>query len=556
MNKNNIEYKKLFEEKKYSELVFLIESSKNENNLSAGELNLLGATRVLVEKNKKNILSSLNNFESAYLKEKKTQIGFDSLKNYINLNVDLYKIPDSKINLDKIFLYYHDAKNYWGYDRNLMLAIKRLYWRLNEVDKVQSVLSEMIENQDYNSDTICSYVYSQGFKDEWPQEEFFKFSKFLQEKIPHYKLNDLIKIKSRKKNKIRLGFLSGDIRSNHSVTYFLKTILLNYKKKDYEIFLYFNHENNDQTTDEFKNLVFKSKNISNLNEIDAINHIRNDEIDVAFDLMGATSSHREALFKNRIAPIQINWIGYCNTMGLDNNDYIIADPNLIYKNEEHLYAEKIIYLPKIWNCHSGLNFERKKAPVPFNRNKYLTFGSFNNFCKINDKVINTWSRILKHVKNSKLILKPSGKSDSNRLKKSFKNNQVLDSVIFYENIKFVSDHLKLYNNIDIALDTFPYNGVTTSFESIWMGVPVLTMKGFNFNSRCGESINNNIDLADLIAKDESDYVNKALELSKNPDQLIFFRDKIFQNALSSALFDTKKFSINFFEIIENLYKQQ
>ena len=552
MNQNNKEYKKLFEEKKYSELIFLIQTSKNENELLAGEHNLLGVTRLLIQKNKENIILSLDNFENAYLKEKTTKIGLDGLKNYINLKVDLYKFSKSEIDVEKTLAYFHEAKEFWGYDKNLMLAIKRFYWCLNEVDKVQSVLSEMINNQDHDSTTICSYIYSKGFDNDWTQENFFSFSKFLQEKTATFKSDVLINLKKNQSNKIKLGFVSGDIRSNHSVTYFLKTVLLNYDKNNFEIYLYFNHEKDDEITDEFKKLVFRSKNINELNDIEAINFIRNDEIDIAFDLMGATSSHRESLFKNRIAPTQINWIGYCNTMGLNSNDYIIADPNLIYKNEEQLYSEKIIYLPQIWNCHSGLGLERKEAPIPYKKKNYITFGSFNNFCKINDSVINIWSEILKKVKKSKLVLKPSGRSHTLRLKKAFKKRGVENSVIFYENIESVNDHLKLYNEIDIALDTFPYNGVTTSFEAIWMGVPVLTMKGYNFNSRCGESINKNIGMENMVAKDKNDYINKATELSEDLRKLISIRKKIFDNALSSPLFDVKNFSKNFFYIIKNL----
>jgi predicted O-linked N-acetylglucosamine transferase (SPINDLY family) len=552
MKQNNKKYRKLFEEKKYSELIFLIETSKNENELLAGEHNLLGVSRLLIQKNKENILLSLKNFENAYLKEKTTKIGLDGLKNYINLKVDLYKFSNSEIDVKKTLAYFHEAKKYWKYDKNLMLAIKRFYWCLNEVDKVQSVLAEMIKNQDHDSTTICSYIYSKGFDDDWSQINFFSFSKFLQQKTTTLKSDVLIDFKSNRSSKLKLGFVSGDIRSNHSVTYFLKTVLLNYDKGNIEIYLYFNHEKDDDITDEFKKLVFKSKNINKLNDIEAINFIRNDEIDIAFDLMGATSAHRESLFKNRIARTQVNWIGYCNTMGLSNNDYILADPNLIHKNEEHLYSEKIIYLPQIWNCHSGLKFERKEAPIPFEKKKYITFGSFNNFCKINDSVINTWSEILKKVKNSKLILKPSGRSHTLRLKNAFKKNGVENSVIFYDNIKSIDDHLKLYNEIDIALDTFPYNGVTTSFEAIWMGVPVLTMKGYNFNSRCGESINNNMDLANLIANDKNDYVNIALNISKNINKLALLRKKIFQNAIQSPLFNTKNFSKNFFDIVNYL----
>ena len=270
--------------------------------------------------------------------------------------------------------------------------------------------------------------------------------------------------------------------------------------------------------------------------------------------MGVTGFHRIVLFKNRLAPIQINWLGYCNTSGLREMDYIISDPHLIYPEEENLYSEKVVFMPNIWNCHSGFKLNRSENILPFIKNNYITFGSFNNFNKINDDVANTWSLILKKIKNSKLILKPSFKQDINRLKNIFKKNSILNSVIFYENIKNFDDHLKLYKKIDIALDTFPYNGVTTSFEAIWMNVPVLTLKGYNFNSRCGNSINSNLKMYELIADNKHDYINKAIYLSNNVNHLLKIRKEIYQKALSTPLFDSKSFSVSFFDIINNLKK--
>ena len=119
--------------------------------------------------------------------------------------------------------------------------------------------------------------------------------------------------------------------------------------------------------------------------------------------------------------------------------------------------------------------------------------------------------------------------------------------------KFI-DHLNLYKNIDISLDTFPWNGVTTSFESIWMGVPVLTMKGFNFNSRCGESINLNIGMKDLISLNHDDYINKAVKLSNDKERLITVRKKIYNDAIKSPLFNTDKFREDFYNLIKKIIK--
>ena len=140
------------------------------------------------------------------------------------------------------------------------------------------------------------------------------------------------------------------------------------------------------------------------------------------------------------------------------------------------------------------------------------------------------------------------------MKKLIKKNGVLDSVIFHKRFDNKKDHLNLYKKIDIALDTFPYNGVTTSFEAIWMGVPVLTMAGYNFNSRCGESINKNLNMEYLIAKDEKEYVSKAVDLSNDKDKFINLRKSIFLNAIKSPLFNGKKFSENFFNSLKEIIK--
>ena len=270
--------------------------------------------------------------------------------------------------------------------------------------------------------------------------------------------------------------------------------------------------------------------------------------------MGVTSEQRIELLNLRIAPIQMLWLGYCNTLGIKNMDYIIADKNLIYENEKKLYSEKIIFLPEIWNAHSGLTIKRKEKIFPHIKNGFITFGSFNNFNKINEEVVKTWSNIIKKINKSRLVLKTSTRIQTKkRLHDLFKKYGVDKSITFLDYKDTYEDHLKLYNNIDIALDTFPYNGVTTSFEAIWMSVPVLTMKGFNFKSRCGASINKNLNLDELIAENENDYIFKASNLAEDKILLSKISNKIYSSCLTSPLFDTKKFSKNFFKLLKDVY---
>jgi predicted O-linked N-acetylglucosamine transferase (SPINDLY family) len=502
---------------------------------------------------------ALPEFKQAYIQEKKTQFGLEALINFINTAVDFYIMQspaDDILNNSSIYLkqaneLYDEATYFFGYNERLVSAIIRVYAQQANLDKILNGYKTLFDHGSLNLSTFSSWIYFNNYKKNWSQKDYFKYTKLLQTYVETIPENKLAKIKEKKGDKIKIGFLSSNILKKHSITYFLKTVLSNYDKDKFEINLYLDNKIEDDNTNEFKSLVKKTSNISNLNDVDAINFIRQEEIDIIFDIMGLSSVQRISLFKNRLAPKQISWLGYCNTTGIDNMDYLISDPNLIYPEEESNYVEKIIYLPNIWNCHSKLNAERVDLEPPCLKNKYITFGSFNNFNKINDNVIDVWSQILKNVTGSKLILKSSLKVDKNYIKKKFIENGVSNSVVFLEKRKLVK-HFSLYKQIDIALDTFPYNGVTTSFEAISMGVPVLTMKGYNFNSRCGESINKNLGMKNLIAKDESEYVFKAKELAGDQNKLLKIRKKIFAIAPHTPLFDKKKFANDFFSCLENI----
>ena len=156
---------------------------------------------------------------------------------------------------------------------------------------------------------------------------------------------------------------------------------------------------------------------------------------------------------------------------------MIADRNIVPEEEQNLYSEKIFILMIYGIVMLVMNLKRSKYPIPYRQNKFITFGSFNNFNKINDSVIAVWSKNIKKIKNSKLILKSSNAVFRSVMAEKFEKNDVLNSIEFISYKGNFNDHLNEYKKIDIALDTFPHNGVTTSFEAIWMGVPVLTMKG-------------------------------------------------------------------------------
>ena len=560
----NVDLLNLFKEKKYSELIYIIEYELSESQKNLSVINLLGVSRLLQkERTTKDIALAIENFKTVYLKEKKPEISSQAFRNFVNASADLYDLEKKNLNIEKAFDYFNQAlhifnekENYFLNDELVTLAIIRIYKRLVDIQKVMFYLEELIRRKKFRPSTICSLMYHNLFFKNWTQQQFLDYGKILDKNLKKYSDQNLVPISHNTNYKMQIGFLSSDIKTKHSITYFLKTITDNYDKNKISINLYFNHmkSQEDDTTEEFIKSVDKSIYIDHLSDEDAVNLIRKDKNDILIDLMGVTSKSRLSLIKNRLAPTQILWCGYCNTTGVEEMDYILADKNLIFENEKNMYKEKIIYLPKIWNCHSGINLQRSFTESPFIKNRYITFGSFNNFSKINDSVIDTWSKIIKSVKGSKLILKTSNLKSQTLLIQKFKKENILDSVEFEAYKKNFKDHMSLYRKIDLALDTFPHTGVTTSFEAIWMGVPVLTMKGYNFHSRCGESINKNLDINWLSAKNENEYVLKAKELSEKNDILIDLRKSTYDKAISSPLFDTKSFTSDFFKTLESIKK--
>ena len=541
-----IRVKELFLKKNYEEVIVFIENNFSNIEQTSEILNILGVSK-LQKKNSSNfdLLSAIENFRECYLKEKNTNQGIEGLLNFIASSNKANQYEDS-------IKYFKETELTLGYIPKLFLAIVNVYKILNDIESVIYYLKKIMKKEGMRNEVLQRYIYFNGYLNKWSQKDFFENTIKLEEILPQYNCN---KINIQKTRKIKLAFLSADIKNEHSIAAFLKTIIKNVNKDKFELILFSNSNKNkeDETPPDLKIYFDKWINIQNLNDIEAINIIRKNNINIMIDLMGLSSLNRLSLFKNRLAPIQVLWLGYNNTSGLSQMDYLIADPNLIKKNEVKFYSEKILFLPNIWNCHSGFSILRKENPAPLINNNHITFGSFNNTNKISDEVVSVWSNILKSTNNSRLIIKSSHVYSDEILKEKFEKNKVLNQIIFLDRKSSFKEHIDEYKKIDLALDTFPYNGVTTSFEAIWMGVPILTLKGFNPNSRAGESINKNLNMNYLIADNKDEYVLKAIELSKNFEKVIEIRKNIFDKALESNLFNDKKFSKEFYESLEKIY---
>ncbi len=548
---------KLFQNKKYKEVISKIEENINAYDRSPDLHNLCGVSKLLKKnKNKDDIISALKDFELYYRKSVKNFQKIEAVCNFITTCVvNSQKYVEVIPYFKKAKKLYEECSNEIGYNEKLYTRGADLYKYTLDLNKNKSILEKLIKNKTSSKIAVCAYGSMSNYTYDWGLKDYFEYSKKLKDFFPKFHVKKIEDINFKENKKIKIGFVSKDFIANHSITWLIKSTLLYFDKNIFETFG-ISLTGDDFLKDsslELKKNFDKWFDFSKLKNQEVVNKIQEMRIDVLIDTGGLFHADRIEIFNTRVAPTQLSWAGYPNTVGFPTIDYLIADKNLIKKSEDKFYSEKIIRMPNIWNCHSGFKFKRKFTETPLKKNKYVTFGSFNNFLKISDEVISVWSRILKNVNKSKLILKSSLNVSKDFVLERFKKYGVGDSIEFRQK-QDIEDNLKSYKNIDIALDTFPYNGVLTSFEALWSGVPVITMKGFNMMSRCGESILINAKMENLVCSDTDEYIKTALYYSTNTEKLSNLRFTTYKNILKTPLFDSKKFSLDFQNCLKNIKK--
>ena len=497
---------------------------------------------------KKELLFAQDLFEKVYLMKK------SNLQPLYNMMVLSFRTNHYK----KVLKYASEAYENNKQDTKLIEGLARVNFylgnRKESLKLFETLFAILPEKTEGRFPFVASLNYSSGVSQQKYLDECSKFTSLIEKKLNIE--DDTFKYELNKNNKIKISFLSADFKK-HSVSFFIKDLLKKMNKSIFEISLISNLNISDQDdlSHDLKQLADHWYDVQEMTDDKLVNFLRSLNIDILFDLSGFTQGNRLEVVAKRCAKTQIIWLGYNNTLCLQNVDYLIADKYLIKPNEKNLYKEKILYMPNIWNSLSV----PEKLPEIDNKLKLygskFTLCSFNNFHKLSDKTIETWSKIL-NQDNTQILLKDSlqgGEDLKENIIQKFLNNHVnLEQLIFLDNQETIYDHLKLYNKVNLALDTFPYPGVTTSCEAILMGVPVLTLQGFNFNSRCGESIMKNINMEDMIAENESDYIDKAISCINDKNFTERNGINLRKKALSSPLFDTDTFANNFCNLIKEL----
>lgn len=543
--------KKFYSEKKYEDVIKFSEQFTSQDERPSGLINIIGLS-YYQKKNpdEEDFNLALKSFELAYLKEKNSIHGLNGLKNLIiaGIKSSILSKNFSKYLTKARDFFLESEKNFKDNEEFLKYGLL-LFLHLLDTKKQKEIISKILNGNSNSKYLRGLSTFMTNYYYDWSQKKIYECAKKNSNYYSKLNVKNLNEIDFKKNKKIKIGFVSCDYEKNHSTTFFIKNTIKYLDKNKFKILIFsLSKENlNDNSQNEIRNLSDKWFNLQDFDNQKIVTKIQDEQINILFDLIGYTNSDRLEIFNSRIAPTQISWLAYCNTTGLNTVDYLIADKNLIYENEHDLYSEKIIKLPDIWNSHSGFNYQRIFNETPALNRPIFTFGSLNNFRKISDETIKVWSKILNNTPNSNLILKSSDFCSNEILLSKFNSYGVADKVKIFNKLNYLDkkDHLQFYNKIDMCLDTFPYNGVTTTFEALWMNVPVLVLKGQNFTSRCGESILLNSKLNSLVAADFNDYIAKAIFYNKNLNKLDELRKEIFNNILSTPLFNTKKFSKNF-----------
>ncbi len=360
--------------------------------------------------------------------------------------------------------------------------------------------------------------------------------------------------------RLRIGYVSPDFR-HHPVAAFLEPILKHHDPAGFEVVCYANVLRPDSATEHLRALSHGWRNTCGLSDSQLVEMIRSDGIDVLVDLAGHTGDNRLTVFSARPAPVQVTYLGYPNTTGLSSIDYRLTDEITDPAGDERYYTEKLFYLRNGFSCYAPPTDTPEVALPPPCRKGTVTFGSFNNLLKINPSVIDLWCRVLQSNPSARMIILRNvlrGKVRE-RMYQAFAQRGIdrerIDLLCEvpdeYRSAIRGRSYFALYSHIDIALDTFPWNGHTMSCETLWMGVPVVTLYGDRHAGRLSASVLTAIGLPQFIAYTADEYVRIATDLANNPGELERLRGSLRDRMRNSLLCDGNRFT----RILEEAYQE-
>lgn len=358
--------------------------------------------------------------------------------------------------------------------------------------------------------------------------------------------------------RLKVAYMSSDFKE-HVVMRFVEEVLAAHDRDQFEIILISTSHKEDKNTGRIRGYADQWIDISEIEDARAASLIREEEVDILVDLAGHSGVSRLPLLARRLAPVQILWCGYSGTSGIDTMDYIIVDEVLAPQGEKAYFSETALRLPAAYVCFTARD-SLEPGPLPFERNGFITFGCMNNPSKINKYVVGWWAEILRAIPDSVLLMRYALFVDPlvrERIAKMFRECGIADSR--YQMLEGKANFVSVYQDVDIALDTFPYNGTTTTCEALWMGVPVVALRGDRFVSRVGASLLTYTGLGDLITESPRQYIDLAVQLAKDPKHVAELRQQLRTHLPNTPVFDPKTFTkgleMRYIDVFRKWYEQ-
>lgn len=455
-------------------------------------------------------------------------------------------------------------EKYLTFDNKSSQAYNNLgavYFKAKNPAKAVEYYKKAIELGDINMkmDATNQLLFTYNYLPEITLEDYYQqaksYGRLLNEKYTPFTTWQ------KKGNKLKIGFVSGDLKY-HPVAYFLMNLIKHIDKSKFEIIAYSTSTVEDNMTEKLKKYfnAFHSINIQDVEQ--CAKKIHNDGINILIDLAGHSHGHFAKnlhVFAMKPAPVQASWLGYFNSTGVEQIDYIMLD-NYCIKPEEHKYMiEKVINLPE-----TRLNYSAPEANtnyptmLPALQKYYVTFGCYQSLLKINQEVLTVWAEILNQVPNSKLRIQEKSLKNNYVKEQFIKQLQlagIQDKVILVEGVDH-EQYLNSYAEIDMILDTFPFTGGTTTCEALYMGTPTLTIEGDTIIGRQTASFLKELNMLDFIAKNKQEYIQKAVMLSQDLEKLNIVRQHLRKEFLKSSICDAHNFALDFEEILESIWVEK
>ena len=432
--------------------------------------------------------------------------------------------------------------NYAGAHNNLGLALKD-QGKLDEaVVCYRRALELRPELVRVHSSLLYTLHYCPGYDAQAIYEEHRRWNRQHAEPLaqliqPH--LND------RDPNRrLRIGYVSPDFR-NHPLPIIAGPLFRAHNHQDFEIYCYSDVVCPDGITASFRSSADVWRNIVGLTDEQLAERIRQDRIDILVDLCMHMAHSRLLVFARKPAPLQVCWFAYPGTTGLGTIDYRLTDPYLDPPglNDRH-YSERSVRLPDTFWSYDPMGAEPAVNDLPARAKGHVVFGCLNNFCKVNAAVLSLWARVLRAVEGSRLIMLAKEGSHRRHTQRLLEQQGVASDRVTFFALQPRPRYLELYHDIDLGLDTFPYNGHTTSLDSFWMGVPVVTIVGQTAVGRAGLSQLTNLGLPELAANTAEQFVGIAVGLAKDLPRLSKLRASLRERMQCSPLMDGPRFARN------------